>query len=71
LTYDDIKLYIKETLMGDKRMAGLMKESLCDAESGIEDVIEKSDGVFLWVTRAIKSLITGLREKRYYRGFET
>jgi hypothetical protein len=54
LTRVDMEKYVEDKL---KPNVGLTKEELCNL---IRDVCSKADGVFLWVTLAVKSLPRGL-----------
>jgi hypothetical protein len=60
LTRQAIERYVDDRLHLDTRMGQLLrKEPLC-GRSLIGDVLEKADGVFLWVELAVKLLLTGL-----------
>lgn len=63
LTRDDIQIYIEDKLKRNKRMINLTDDNPEAAASLVEEVIEKSDGVFLWVVLVIKSLLIGLRDR--------
>jgi hypothetical protein len=59
LTYDDIKLYVKNKLEEDRRFAQLQSEDDRYQEL-ILDIVKKADGVFLWVFLVVRSLLHGL-----------
>jgi hypothetical protein len=59
LTYDDIKLYVKNKLEEDGRFAQLQSEDDRYQEL-ILDIVNKADGVFLWVFLVVRSLLHGL-----------
>jgi hypothetical protein len=63
LTYRDIHQYIEDKLKGNKRMKLLTKESPKDARTLVEDITHKAEGVFLWVTLVVKSLLKGLSQR--------
>ena len=65
LTHDDIKLYIEDKLGSDERMKRLSAPALFQIEIDelVKEVTRKADGVFLWVTLVIKSLLRGFRNR--------
>lgn len=61
LTHDDIHSYTTDMLRKHPRWTALEEEtSLVSSESLIEEVVEKSNGVFLWVTLVVRLLREGL-----------
>lgn len=63
LTADDIRHYIEDKLAGNKHMMVLMEREPTRAAKLIQSVIDKAEGVFLWVTLVIKSLLEGLTNR--------
>lgn len=61
LTYNDIKLYVEQTLGRHPRMELLFLREPSKARVLVEEVINRAAGVFLWVRLAVKSLVSGLR----------
>jgi hypothetical protein len=63
LTHDDIQLYVEDKLGIDERMQCLSNLASFKMEHDelVKEVVRKADGVFLWVTLIIKSLLRGLR----------
>jgi hypothetical protein len=63
LISSDIEQYIHDELKDSKRMAYLTeKEPVCSIGL-FKDVVNKADGVFLWVTLVVKSVLKGLTNK--------
>ena len=60
LTREDIKLYIQSTLEENLRFKAL-KARDDRSQDLVQDVVEKAQGVFLWVILVVRSLLTGLR----------
>lgn len=61
LTHDDICSYTDDMLRNHPRWTALEEEtSIVSSESLIEEVVEKSNGVFLWVTMVVRLLREGL-----------
>ena len=60
LTREDIKLYIQSTLEENLRFKAL-KARDDRSQDLIKDIVEKAQGVFLWVILVVRSLLTGLR----------
>jgi len=63
LTSDDIQKYIEDKLNGHKRMKLLTKQTPIESEQLVRQVILKAEGVFLWVTLVITSLMKGLSQR--------
>lgn len=60
LTRADIMLYVQGTLKKDKEMFQLLETEEFLATQLIEEIVHKADGVFVWVTLVVKSLLNGL-----------
>ncbi|PMD20004.1 hypothetical protein NA56DRAFT_705245 [Hyaloscypha hepaticicola] len=60
LTKADIMLYVQGTLEKDEEMLQLLETEEFMATQLIEKIVHKADGVFLWVTLVVKSLLNGL-----------
>ena len=60
LTRKDIKLYVQSTLEENLRFKAL-KASDDRSQDLVLDIVEKAQGVFLWVILVVRSLLTGLR----------
>lgn len=60
LTFQDIRKYAKARLEQNEIFLQLTME---EAPKLIDEIVTKADGVFLWVTLAVKSLLTGLRNR--------
>ena len=67
LTYNDIRLYTRAQLYGNRRFQSLVEYDTRAAEDLIRDLIGKAAGVFLWVRLVIKELLQGLRDGDGYR----
>ncbi|EXJ65708.1 uncharacterized protein A1O5_11235 [Cladophialophora psammophila CBS 110553] len=65
LTEFDIKLYVEDKLVKNlatedsQRLATLASEEMSEL---VEMVVDKAEGVFLWVSLAIESLLRGIRK---------
>ena len=60
LTRNDITLYIRETLEQNDLFNQLRKRENAHCVELVEEVVNKAQGVFLWVFLVVRSLITGL-----------
>lgn len=60
-TSDDIHWYIETTLGGDEKMLLLRETYPNDAQRLIDRVEANANGVFLWVSIVVQSLVRGLR----------
>ena len=56
LTKSDIRIYVSQKL---QRLA--QEKSVMDVSELFDDVVEKAEGVFLWVELVVKDLMNGLR----------
>jgi hypothetical protein len=61
LTKDDITLYVHDHLGKHKQMQRFLLMDAQNATWLVEEIVEKSAGVFLWVVLVVASLIKGLR----------
>ncbi|KAF4626223.1 hypothetical protein G7Y89_g11938 [Cudoniella acicularis] len=61
LTYKDIRMYVAGSLNKKQRMQELVRIDSNSASKLIDDIVQKADGVFLWVKLVVKSLITGFQ----------
>jgi hypothetical protein len=61
LTFQDIRHYVRDRLSQNERFQQLTVEEPDEAPELIVETVKKADGVFLWVTLAVKSLLAGLR----------
>ncbi|KAH8744856.1 hypothetical protein BGZ57DRAFT_778706, partial [Hyaloscypha finlandica] len=63
LTASDIKRYIEDKLNSNVRMELLIRQNPDEAVKLVEEVIQKAEGVFQWVSLVVKSLLKGLGQK--------
>jgi hypothetical protein len=63
LTASDIKRYIEDKLNSNVRMELLIRQNPDEAVKLVEEVIQKAEGVFQWVSLVVKSLLKGLDQK--------
>jgi hypothetical protein len=61
LNRKDIDRYFRETLQQNSHWEHLSKKSRSESLALMTDIVQKADGVFLWVVLVIRSLIKGLR----------
>jgi hypothetical protein len=58
-TRDDVKKYVKDVLSGDSRFRRLEdKDDRC--KDLIQEIVDIAQGVFLWISSAVRSLLRGL-----------
>jgi hypothetical protein len=62
VTFGDISRYVNEVLGKDKRMKDLCASDP-EAPKLVDEIVAKADGVFLWVTLVVKSLLNGLTNR--------
>jgi hypothetical protein len=60
MTFDDIVAYVDDELRDHHRMLQLAKESPSHASELVNEIVTKANGVFLWVTLVVRSLLRGL-----------
>lgn len=63
LTFQDIELYTIEKLQKNSRFQKLAIEEPEQAPILIREIVMKANGVFLWVTLVVDSLLAGLRNR--------
>lgn len=61
LNRKDIDRYVRESLQQNSHWDHLSKKSRSESSALMADIVQKADGVFLWVVLVIRSLIKGLR----------
>ncbi|EGU73096.1 hypothetical protein FOXB_16392 [Fusarium oxysporum f. sp. conglutinans Fo5176] len=62
LTRKDIGAYVKDVIGGHPYMKRLLRRSPDGARSVINQLVDKSSGVFLWVVLACRSLLSGFED---------
>lgn len=60
LTREDIRLYVRNTLEDNSRFKAL-KARDDRSQDLVQEIVDKAQGVFLWVVLVVRSLLTGLR----------
>jgi hypothetical protein len=60
LTRNDIRIYIKDNLEGNSHFQQLKYQDLVSSEDLVKQIVEKAQGVFLWVYLVVRSLLRGL-----------
>ncbi|PMD46947.1 hypothetical protein L207DRAFT_560602 [Hyaloscypha variabilis F] len=63
LTQIDIEHYIRQKIENHASFRNLALEYPADTAKLVTDITEKADGVFLWVTIVVRSLLIGLRNR--------
>jgi hypothetical protein len=61
LTRDDINYFVADKLYKNSRFKILATEETSPASKLVLEIVEKADGVFLWVSIVVKSLLEGLQ----------
>jgi hypothetical protein len=61
LNFDDIKQYVDDKLGANHQMEELQRKEPKQAPKLSQEIIDKADGVFLWVRLVVLSLLRGLR----------
>jgi hypothetical protein len=61
LTVNDILIYIRDHLEKDLRVRTLKAHDTQAAQSLVDEIQQKAQGVFLWVFLVVRSLLKGLR----------
>jgi hypothetical protein len=61
LTYDDIKQYVHDHFSDDVTLQALAINDVEALKDLVEDIIDKADGVFLWVILVVASLLNGIQ----------
>lgn len=60
LTHDDISFYVSDKMQNDHRMQKLLRFHPEESQALMEEIVEASAGVFLWVRLVVQSLMEGL-----------
>ncbi|KAI7783387.1 small s protein [Diaporthe eres] len=60
LTHDDISFYVSDKMEHDHRMQRLLRFHPEESKALMEEIVEASAGVFLWVRLVVQSLMEGL-----------
>ncbi|KUJ12525.1 uncharacterized protein LY89DRAFT_593058, partial [Mollisia scopiformis] len=63
MTFDDIKIYVDEKFHRDPGFLKLEVNGPEDAAAIIEEIVEKAEGVFLWVQVVVRLLLTGVANR--------
>ena len=63
LTKQDIKTFVESHLMSHAKMKDLIKKDSSRPKKLIADIVDKADGVFLWVRVVVFSFLEGLRNR--------
>lgn len=63
LTASDILLYVRDNLEQDSRFQNLKIQDTFTANTFVQEILLKSEGVFLWVFLVVRSLLRGLRNE--------
>ncbi|KAE9375911.1 hypothetical protein N431DRAFT_481115 [Stipitochalara longipes BDJ] len=63
LSFDDIKQYVGDRLGNNPRYRQLTLEEPEQAPGLVDEIVNKADGVFIWVTLVVKSLLSGLGKR--------
>ena len=61
LTYKDIEIYVNERLHANPAFQRLAEEEPENTVDLIQELVQKADGVFLWVRIVVRSLLSGMR----------
>ncbi|PVH72462.1 hypothetical protein DL98DRAFT_365557, partial [Cadophora sp. DSE1049] len=60
LTFQDIKFYVNDNLSKHRRFRQLLEKEPIKAPLLVKDIVDRADGVFLWVRLVVESLREGL-----------
>lgn len=63
LTYPDIERYVQDKLAGNSAFQRLAEDEREAAPALAHEIVEKADGVFLWVKLVVGSLLNGIRNR--------
>jgi hypothetical protein len=63
LTMNDIERYVRDRFFDDRAFRNLSFGEPDVAQALIQDIVERADGVFLWVRLVVKSLLDGIRNR--------
>ena len=61
LTEVDIRRYVEDKLVGSPLTESLSYSPSSKPDDMVEEVVRKAEGVFLWVTLSVGSLLCGIR----------
>ena len=61
LTYRDIQHFVTSNFQKEVSFADFKKHNSVTAQKIIDGIVEKADGVFLWVQLVVRSMLTGLQ----------
>jgi hypothetical protein len=63
LTLDDIRRYVTDQLERNERYRNLAVKEPFHVPHLVQEIVTKADGVFLWVTLVVRSLLDGLENR--------
>lgn len=63
LTHEDISFYVSDKMQHDKRMQRLLRSHPEESNALMEEIVETSAGVFLWVRLVVQSVLEGLMNR--------
>jgi hypothetical protein len=63
LTRSDIELYVQEILAASTPFQRLATRDPSSTATFVQEIVEKADGVFLWVVLVVRSLLNGIRNR--------
>lgn len=63
LTHKDISFYVSDKMKHDHRMQRLLRLYPKESQALMEEIVEASAGVFLWVRLVVQSLMEGLMNR--------
>lgn len=69
LTRNDIRTYVTDRLLNDKIFRAMASEDH-RYETLVEEVVDRAEGVFLWVFLVVRSLLDGIRERDLISGLQ-
>lgn len=63
LTHQDISFYVSDKMQNDSQMQKLLRTHPAESTALMEEIVEASAGVFLWVRLVVQSLMVGLMNR--------
>ncbi|PMD32009.1 hypothetical protein L207DRAFT_471340 [Hyaloscypha variabilis F] len=63
LTFRDIEKYVSDKLSDSEALKRLASHQSQEANSLMREIVDKADGVFLWVKLVVQSLLNGIRNR--------
>jgi hypothetical protein len=63
LTYRDIETYVHDKFHQNNSFLNLASREPAAAPALLKEIVEKADGVFLWVKLVVRSLLSGVRNR--------